>query len=214
MWSWCLLVIIVTPADATKFSDVKIKISTDIEEEQIFSDVKESTNGVETELSWIQEPELSTQRFSKTYQRVRRIAELTVNSTEQSKLADTSAPTVYTNVTSDTNVTTYFTNATESAFQTRNDSIAAVTQTNNFTETPSTNVLSSSTESLNVESNMNRYTDNDYEDINHLAIVLGVVSVIMIAILVAVASTAVMKRRKRQTDDISLSSQYTALLDD
>lgn len=102
--------------------------------------------------------------------------------------------------------------------KTRNDTIADVTQAGNLSVTTNAKVnINSSTEenSTVMNSKLNLYTDNDYEDINHKTIVLGVISAIMIAILAAIASTTLLKRRKHRTNDIHLSSQYeyTALLE-
>lgn len=93
-----------------------------------------------------------------------------------------------------------------SAIKTSNDSNSVVTQSSYGMEKNSAYVNSIST----VKTKNKPKTD---KDISQLAIVTGVVSVILMVILVAVASTAVMKRKKRQTDEISLSCQYAPLLD-
>lgn len=184
-------------SDASEFNKdnsehIMNSLSTTFAEEQKMTTVKLTTNGVEKELKNLQvtetAKEMSTQRSPNTS-----ILESVVNSTVK---IDPSRIDI--------------TNVTESStFKKSIDSISAVTHTTHFMKHTSASTMSSPT----VENKFNSNTDTDFEDINHLVIILGVVSVLMMVILVAVASTVVMKRKKRHYEEFHLSSQYTALLD-
>lgn len=199
MWSWCLLVVIVTLSDASaefieNKSEYMNSFSTNFEEDQIISTRKATENGAEDVLR-LQETENS--KAPNTYLRIRRALESVVNSTVQSELSVNSTRTDYTNVTESI------------VLKTNNDSVSDGIQPGHVMQNSSANVGSNITGQIKINSN----TDKDFEDINQLVIVLGVVSVIMMVILAAVASTVVMKRKKRHADEMNLSSQYTALLD-
>lgn len=208
VWPLYLLVVIITLSDASDFYEEKSEymnsLSGDFDKAEIISTMKESTNGVENDLSLMQDTGYSgefstqpTQRFPNAYQRIRRTLEVFVNTTVQSELSDASARSNYINGTQ------------ISMLKMSNDSNSVDTQTSHAVENNNANVIGSST----VSNKMNPYIDEEFDDINNLLIVLGVVSVIILVFLVAAVSTVVMKRKQRQADEINLSSQYTALLD-